>query len=223
MKPTAEEIEKANKQQDLMNFHEPRTLDESYYTGMDHDQLSRRNNEQIVSKIANKFAGCERDAPLLMVPQLWLWMIDNVIISALPSFHFVDNIYNPMSHLENELKLKNISVPQDLTSLQLFGLIISEAINFIGRPRCAGLKEPIFYTFESYIAILYDGVQKYVQDYQMDSVQVEQEKIFINEINDVFEELNMIKVTIDQQDTVWKNSTKTLKKICGLGIRIWFE
>jgi hypothetical protein len=216
---------KANEQQALSNFHEPRTLDESYYISLNHKQRSERNKDQVVGKLAS----CQkRDKPLLMVPQLWLWMVDNVIISALPRsiggveprFRPLDSApptniggADPILHLQNELSQGNLPVPSNLNGLQLLALTVSETINFLARPRSAGLEEPIFYTFERAVATLYDGVQTYVKEYRMESIRVEKEKAFINQINDVLNELTMIKSIIDQQDTVWKKFYKDFGKV----------
>lgn len=156
--------------------------------------------------------------------------MDNVIISALPrnigggkpgftrpKSATPKNIggADPITHLINELYDRNLPVFRNLNGPQLLALIISETINFLARPRSAGLEEPVFYTFERAVAILHDGVQTYVKEYRMDSILIEQEKAFLNQINDVLNELAMTKSIIEQQDKVWKKFYKDFEKVIG--------
>lgn len=58
-------------------FHSPRPLDEAAYPSLCEEDLAVRNSDQVVSSVSGSSARC-----ILMVPQLWLWKIDNVIIMA---------------------------------------------------------------------------------------------------------------------------------------------
>ncbi|KAI4213117.1 MAG: hypothetical protein LQ351_004271 [Letrouitia transgressa] len=167
-----------------------------------------------------------------MIPQLWLWMMDDIVISALPSnigCWNPESFWNdeapgiplnlsgddPITHLRAELNRENLQAHESTVynGLQLTALILSETINFLNPPRCAELQEPILFTFQSYVAKLYDNVQTYVKKYQIDSIEVKLQKDFLNEINDVFDELNMIKSIIDQQDKVWRKFYKDFEEV----------
>lgn len=58
-----------------MNVHVQRTLDESYYLGLDKVQLERRNYNKILND--DKFS--PKSDNILLVSQLWLWKIENVV------------------------------------------------------------------------------------------------------------------------------------------------
>jgi hypothetical protein len=69
-----------------------RTLDETYYPGLDVRALDRRNNDQVVSHSTATYADyrsyetgvnkLNADAPILTVPQIWLWVVNGVVVSA---------------------------------------------------------------------------------------------------------------------------------------------
>ncbi|KAF1948952.1 hypothetical protein CC80DRAFT_599307 [Byssothecium circinans] len=64
-----------------------RTLDEAYYPGLPSDRLKERNEDQVVSRSKDKWTRKtkgppEKNEPILMVPQLWLWRVGGHIISA---------------------------------------------------------------------------------------------------------------------------------------------
>lgn len=61
--------------------HTARTLDEAYYPGLSSAALRDRNNDQVVSG-PRQSRDQENGFPILIVPQLWLWKLDNTIISA---------------------------------------------------------------------------------------------------------------------------------------------
>jgi len=84
--------------------------------------------------------------------------MSNVVVSATPGFE--PGIYpdEPQKYLAKEFSNGNLQAGKDFTSLQLAALIFSEYVNYLDHPKCAGLREPIFYTFEKEIAIIYDEV-----------------------------------------------------------------
>lgn len=186
-----------------MNVHESRTLDESYYLGLDEKQLSSRNEDQVISRVSKHE---RKKQSILMVSQLWLWKMDNIIITALPSREL-----DPAHSLVSEIKEGNIRPPQDLTSLQMTALIFSECINFLDRPRSAGLEEPIFYTFDKAIAIAFDHVQTYMKELRPENTRIDKEKDFIHQMSDIRDEIVMIRNIIDQQEEVWGLFYRDLK------------
>jgi hypothetical protein len=181
------------------NEHEPRTLDEMYFTGLNHDQLAKRNDTQVISRLAGSGGD---NVPVLMVPELWLWNIDNFIITAVTADL---SSPDPVSYLNSEFKDGNIDAGDDISTLQLTALILSECINFIDRPCCAGLSEPIFYVFENAVAITFDYVQNYMDIKDIRNITMDKEKDFIYNINDIRDEIAMIKNVIEQQEEVWNS------------------
>lgn len=212
----------------LMNIHESRTLDESYYTGLGSEQLSERNKDQVVCRYGKK-------RRLLMVSQLWLWKMGGRLISACGSH----------PHVGNELHGKNAdedpgtipedpsTIPEDPgtdpqkfladeapyglwrekrhpTSLQLTALIFSECVNYLNRPYCAGLEEPVFSIYERAVGTLDDQVGTYLKK-PMGEIQLNTELKFFHEISDIRDELNIIKSAIKEQREVWDQLYKDLQ------------
>jgi hypothetical protein len=77
----------------LLSFdHLERTLDEAYYPGLSREALDVRNRDQVVSHSRDNFASfderergdkeTDETAWVLMVPQLWLYKLGNVVVSA---------------------------------------------------------------------------------------------------------------------------------------------
>ena len=57
------------------NCHPRRTLDQSYYFTLSEDEMSARDRDQVVSRYSTEVLG-KKDPYLLMVDQLWLWVVD---------------------------------------------------------------------------------------------------------------------------------------------------
>lgn len=179
------------------NVHTSRTLDEFYYPGLSGDQLSRRNDDQVVSRMAKDENKTER---LLLVPQLWLWKLDNIIITAFPG-HSADACGSDEFVVE---RLRSICEKfTDLDSHLLTALILSEYIILLDHSHIAALQEPIFYTFEKAVANTFDKVQTYMRKEGMENININKEKEFMHSINDIREELTMIRSVIVQQKQVW--------------------
>ncbi|KAL4931480.1 uncharacterized protein BDV17DRAFT_256876 [Aspergillus undulatus] len=61
-------------------LHPRRTLDQYFYYTLDH--TTRRNQDQVVARHGRKLG--KKQPIVLMVDQLWLWRLDNVIVSCFP-------------------------------------------------------------------------------------------------------------------------------------------
>ncbi|KAF2102776.1 hypothetical protein NA57DRAFT_71761 [Rhizodiscina lignyota] len=224
-----------NRTEPDISVHIPRTPDESYYRGLSHEQLSRRNRDQVLSRVTEE----EGHESLLMVSQLWLWKIDHVILTAFPNSR---NEEGPKSLLYDGIAslLEDLSEPVavSLTHEQLTAWILSECINFIDRPHMAGLQEPVLIFFEKAVAKAADDVQKYTDrdDFNKREVTIELfekavakaaddapkntdradfnkmeitiEKKMIHDIGDIREELAMISNILSQQQEIWDAFSK---------------
>jgi Mg2+ and Co2+ transporter CorA len=192
-----------------MNVHVPRTLDESYYPGLNDDQLSKRNDDQVLTRVAQSERKPEK---LLVISQLWLWKMDDIIITAVPDSTWgegrseasllVRRVNDAIFSITGTNMLK--AIRPDLYLVW----ILSESIQVIERPHMGGFHEPIFYTFEKAVAIIFDNVQIYMTEEGMDNIQIDKEKEFMHQINDVREELTMIRSVIMQQEEVWTECWK---------------
>lgn len=201
----------------LMNIHESRTLDESYYTGLGSEQLSERNKDQVICR----YAEARKKQRLLMVSQLWLWKMDGRLISACGSHsHVVNKLHgknadedpgtDPQKFLADEASYGLRREKKHATSLQLTALIFSECVNYLDRPHCAGLEEPLFSIYERAVATLDDQVGTYLNK-PIGEIQLNTELKFIHEISDIRDELNIIKSAIKEQREVWDQLYKDLQ------------
>jgi hypothetical protein len=95
---------------ELLDFpvHLERTLDEAYYPGLGKEVLEKRNHDQVVSHSSENFANLRMvsyagwGAPILIVPQLWLWRVGRTLVSVFDSMasNLVSNHARAMSLVE---------------------------------------------------------------------------------------------------------------------------
>ncbi|KAF4632926.1 hypothetical protein G7Y89_g5196 [Cudoniella acicularis] len=185
-----------------LGIHLPRTLDEYCYPSLDTPTLDIRNRDQVVIRYQEKSKSWSEESPsVVTVPQAWLWKFDNVIMTALPSDIDVLNPLhtNMMQSWDMYRRFKNVKPEEAL------GLFLSDLVDVLDRPAMAGLSEPIFNIFEKAIAGLSERVDKYTQSPDVNSIKMVEEKIFLHEIDDIREELSMIKTVLFQQEEVWRD------------------
>jgi hypothetical protein len=85
---------------------------------------------------------------------------------------------------------------QSSNAEQVLGLFLSDLVDVLDRPAMAGLSEPIFNIFEKAIADLSERVDKYTKNADVDTIKIADEKKFLHEIDDIREELSMIKTVL---------------------------
>ena len=171
------------------------TLDEYSSPGLDAEILSTRNEDQVsIRYYQKKFERQRRPRQkfrLITVPQLWLWKIDDSVIS--------------FSQPVGKSTLDDL--PRKFSLEEAIAFVLSEYVNLIDRPEMARLSEPIFSIFEKEIASLSESVNDYVQSTEVDDIDMVKEKEFLHNISDIREELSMIKNVLLQQEEVWKDYT----------------
>ncbi|KAJ4293306.1 hypothetical protein N0V90_008588 [Kalmusia sp. IMI 367209] len=207
-----------------LNIHLPRTLDESYYLGMSAKQLQERNKDQVLSHD-------EEDAEnkrVLMVSQLWLWRMDNIVVSACARKHAIgETIYgknrvdepfldkdldwDPHTWAMFNFQENNLYKGRDMSGLQITALVFSEFINSLDGPNYAGLQESVFHVFEKAVANVYDQVKSYMKENTLDQIDIRKEMKFLHQITDIRDELAMIKNVITDQAEVWTQFYEDLK------------
>lgn len=207
-----------------LNIHLPLTLDESYYLGMNSEQLRERNRDQVLSH--------DEEDPekkrVLMVSQLWLWRMDNIVVSACGRKHVVGEIVygkngidEPPRHKELEFdpqtgamfnfQENNLFKGENMSGLQIAALVFSEVVNHIDGPNYSGLKESIFHVFEKSVANVYDQVKSYMNETTIQKISLEEEMKFVHAITGIRDELAMIKDVITDQEEVWTQFYEDLK------------
>ncbi|KAF2444439.1 hypothetical protein P171DRAFT_32759 [Karstenula rhodostoma CBS 690.94] len=207
-----------------LNIHLPLTLDESYYLGMNSKQLRERNKDQVLSHD-------EEDTEkkrVLMVSQLWLWRMDDIVVSACEQKHVKGETIYGKNHIDEPLRYKdlgydphlwamsnfqenNLYKGKNMSGLQIAALVFSEFVNHIDGPNYAGLKESVFQVFEKAVANVYDQVKGYMNETTLEKISIKQEMKFIHDITDIRDELAMIKNVVTDQEEVWTQFYEDLK------------
>jgi Mg2+ and Co2+ transporter CorA len=205
------------------DLHEPRTLDQSYYSGLSKSALDARDREQVLSKQRGLVMPSGKlERPLLMVHQLWLWIIDDwTVITA----------FSERAHADSEQSLRGFidkcsnnarrhALQQDSSAFSKARNIFSSCVNFIEHPENLGMQESLFSVYENAIGDVSNGITKDYKGFQGTlrrplssefSIVEESEKLLA--VKRLREELSMIKQVFEQQQSAWKDFSKVLERV----------
>jgi hypothetical protein len=188
-----------------LGIHFTQTLDEYCNPNMGPKILDIRNADQVVLRYQTNQLGRRRRVDELLrvvtVPQAWLWKVNDMIVTAVP-LEVRESLYRSLAG-----SLMGLNSESDSSKDQAYwtlGLLLSDLVNILDRPFMAGLSEPIFNIFEKAIADLSEAVNKYIKDTAVDTINIDTEKQFLHEIDDIRDELSMIKTILFQQEEVWR-------------------
>lgn len=178
--------------QNFNTIHLERTLDEAYYPGLGRKALERRNEDQVVTRgyrVDEKVS--DDHLPILMVPQLWLWRLDNIVVSAFASENEHQSFFNSssLSTLWPDVQMIRIIFNQ----IREFG-----AVSYNGTVEFA----PTLNIFETAVVSILSRVDDYMKTQTKDGINIDKEGDFIHKISDIRDELAMIQSTLHQQDAV---------------------
>jgi signal transduction histidine kinase len=202
-------------------IHAERTLDEAYYPGLSHSALDKRNGDQVVSHSGERFfeynteARVDRPgAPILMVPQLWLWRIGKDLISArYRSTTQSSDCFNYQG-LGDGIGVQLIGDERD-PDIQA-GLLIADSIdNFGKKTSTEDGSTPVaaLDLFENRVVGIASEVDDYVGDGKSSVVNFAEERYFTHIISDVRSELAMVQYFLEQQERIWAEFMDGCKKI----------
>lgn len=193
------------------------TLDEYCHPSLDDDTLADRNADQVLGRYQDEVPQEKRN--ILTVPQLWIWTFGDNVYTAMPTsiketfdgFDLQVDLYffSYIEDIESAFKTKHSSTPRSRLFIDLLvGLILSECVNNLNtRPRI-GLSRPVFGVFENSISRMSADVREYTKVEALSKNSIDSEKRFILEINDIREELSMIKSVLLEQEQVWQRFMK---------------
>jgi hypothetical protein len=175
------------------------TLDESFYPSLDKMSLEARNKDQIVSKeYLRTFGGDITDCPILMVPQIWLWRMDDVLLTA----------FSEITHLRDEPKVAWFPfVGSDISLNAQIGVLLAASVKMFGRGSQPGGKsfKPPLDMFEAALTSTLSAVHTYLKA-DRNKLKTKEQKTkeleFIHQIWDVHCELDMIQSVLNQQKDV---------------------
>ena len=195
-------------------YHLERTLDEAYYPGLTRKTLERRNHDQIVSHCgedfdrysANEVVTANTNAPILMVPQLWLWKIGNILISAHSMTRASDTFRKAGApHGQTSGELWDLVLEESCPDVQM-GLIIASYVDNFGKVYRAGGTTylPTLDLIENRLVELLSEVGEYVGISRSGDVEFAKERYFMHVVSDVRSKLAMINYFLEQQERIWK-------------------
>lgn len=190
-------------------MHLERTLDEAYFPGLTTDELAVRNEDQIVSSKFRDDPDCPAEnVPLLIVPQLWLWRVGNVIVSA----HTTTRESGNLRHLvwrDDELGTgRLVPVVHQMNADVQLGLIMADFIDAFGREKVLDDETkipPALDLFESRVVSLLSEVKMYMRDTKRNAIDYDTEERFHHVLADCRSELAMIQNVLDQQEEIMGN------------------
>lgn len=192
----------------------PPTLDEYCSYALGRDLLTKRNQDQVVTRWQQHDLKLpEQDAKLVTVSQVWVWMLGDTIVTSFPDNvdpsgdNHLEFAHGRLALYEGLGKLRDEPGPQN----EAVALLLSNLVNRLDRHETMGLKEPIFTTFEKSIWDVQEKVRDYLQSHIARNLDIDHEESFLHEIEDIRDELSMIKTVVSQQEDVWKDFVSILR------------
>jgi hypothetical protein len=164
---------------------------------MDDDCFQIRNRDQVMSKEYRKMAGKNHeDAPIMMIPQVWLWKMGNLLVVACsmavprPSFGIR---FESCSSSDVFYRFEE----EPSIALQI-GLHIAHPIDIFGTGG-ETFKSPL-HMFEMAVFSTLSDIQSYLDETPENQTIKEQKKLeqgFIHAISDIQSELDMIQSVLE--------------------------
>ncbi|KAH5261463.1 hypothetical protein HBI70_159220 [Parastagonospora nodorum] len=175
--------------------HTARTLDEAYYPGLSEAALRERNDDQVVSE-PRQTRKKVKGFPILIVPQLWLWKLDNTIISA-------------YEYEEDAVHTNELEVEKD-KYLQM-GIFMANRVKQFGHDRYFRSFESrsTLDVFEQRVVSVLTDVMTYTKETMRKDIKYKTEVDLLYRLSDCRSELAMIQHILAQQKDIMQ---KLLKK-----------
>lgn len=208
-----------------------RTLDEAYYPSLDDQVLGERNKDQVVTKECKKSLDgqilFEGQKPILMVSQLWIWRVDDWILSAYSEPGENPAGFDPEITSRAEVVLnRSLLVDQMIDSSKkgscpeaVIGLLLAQQIDRFGKPQRVdefGELRLIYQSpldiFEIGVVRILSSVSKYINDNTSETLDITKERQFIHDISDIRSELAMIDEILSQQEEIMGNFIKDARR-----------
>jgi hypothetical protein len=162
-------------------------------------------------RLKQKQEATDTDADLLeliAVGQAWLWNIEDAYIVS-PYQPNRDSIVRGL--VAGEPSIGRFMYASGNDRLRTIGckltyLIESLESSLVWTPvRDSYQKKPILNAFEKAITLVVEDVNKYADSVGVTKINIEEERKYLHVINDILEELSMIKRVLLQQEIVWKS------------------
>lgn len=174
------------------------TLDEHCHPTLTAKSLKRRNEDQTITR---HVYSPKKDQPILMVSQAWLWSNRDLLIATdlgkpqIKSDHIYDS-FDGVDEVLVNIRQKGVN-----------DVFVSVAILFaylVDNLECeVSATESILDRYARATVTVAEDVDQYVKRSGVESMGIEKEKNFLHDINDIREELTMIRRVLIQQEEVW--------------------
>lgn len=185
-------------------FQCERTLDETNYPSLNIESANKLNEDQVVTRSYREDHGkgtstSLESCPLLVVPQIWIWQLDRIVLSSFSmtaetdlvqqtrqAYGFTDPYRPTISGLEPELQI---------------GFMIAHYINRFGEPcelNGESISSPLD-VFETTMLRVLFLVTKYVRETRPSNIKYQEEQMFLHTLSDLSAELIMIENVLSQQ------------------------
>jgi hypothetical protein len=193
-------------------IHFPLSLDEYCTPALDRSLLDLKNKDQVLERYQLKRSGELADVKKRIVPpetkviavhQAWLWrVLDRTIVCL--SAYVADELSAFMGHGAA------FDTTEAATEFSI-ALWMAMLVNTWERPvQLHGSSEYIFDIFQKSITSLLEEVKSYLANDSVESLDMDEEKRFYDEIVDTREELSMIKSVLFEQERVWRQYLRTV-------------
>ncbi|KAH5757268.1 hypothetical protein HBI88_190700 [Parastagonospora nodorum] len=186
--------------------HLDRTLDEAYFPGLSASDLAVRNADQIVSgKYSTSESWPKDNVPIVIVPQLWLWRIGNVIVSAHNTTQQSGNLRHIVWRDKGSGPARYAPIVDQMDADLQMRLIMTDFIYAFGQETTLndGSKvPPTLDLFESRVVSLLSEVKTYIRDTKRNAIDYDTEERFYHVLSDCRSELAMLQHVLEQQDEI---------------------
>lgn len=191
----------------LFGRHMTLTLDEYCKPSLSRRSLEQRNGDQVLIRYQDIRGDRESLSParlkkVLAVHQAWIWKVGEYVITSFPAEHEVK------VWMEDEGLFSDFSGLRSSNGHEAHVcFLLSHIIDFFDRAKKSGLSKPperILDIFERSIVELSDRVRAYTQSATVTALDMKKELQLYHEIEDIREELNMIRSVLVQQEEIWR-------------------
>ena len=173
-----------------------RTLDEAYYPGLSEEVLKDLNTDQVVMRalsIKSDNQKSDSEIPILTVPQLWLWRLDHVVVSAYASAEQLGQgeFYNATE--SPVIPFADLHIGHILAHhVKAFNCAYEDGpVHF----------EPVLNIFETAMMQVQSELNTYMKVHGT-RLDIDKEADFIHNISDIRSEIVMIQDVLNQQGKV---------------------
>ncbi|EUC42768.1 hypothetical protein COCMIDRAFT_28680 [Bipolaris oryzae ATCC 44560] len=173
----------------------PLTLDEYCCSTLPKSMLDRRNRDQVLYKAKNTNSNSKE---LVTICQLWILQCEDGLITA----HETDEELNTNGSKSDFPSWGDDCLTGD--AKRYIGIMMSHFVDSLDRPSETGSGNRILNTFENSIASCAHDVDEYSRGEVVKKFDIDKEREFLHNIDDIRGELGMIKRAILQQEEVWK-------------------